>query len=669
MLASTRNKMDNYGKVHQAQQKPFVVPVPKLATPDVELDGLGVGQLGILEIDESGLIPKYRFVNAPVDKKGVQFQIMQGTYANETAYMLHSNTNDYSKRGTTFKASDIVRWVGKKARKAAGTQKVAIGWDGINNEKNLDVDKFTDTHIHFRLRGGPVNKTMGHNMGFKDSVVISHECYDPCDAPEGNPMCSPGSRLRAAKQFVEEINRRQIGMQGTRPLTQLIRATIITSDEITGLVNLDSFEVSLPDNGDHQSLGSVQAQYPGIRVERKSYVDGFSTYRVVVPDGTAAPAAVTNAGITTLANCDVCPTGYTRSTPRKKFLVTLAAGAATTQFSNVAGYVSNTPVNKQLGGVDTYFVLSNISTNETTFANAINTAGGNAVFIGEDSAVCTLTTPTTYAWAATESLTLASKAYKITLADDECGNSRLAELEAAYPELTITGDAQPTGPASGTGECLRNYTTTVFSDPVDSNGCFPDIHTFSNAPAPFYRIPWVEVVDPQGEPANVGIILEGNVFRRNVPDELYDYWAFDQDDVDGVHIEVSTHNNNYMLSACKKDIPVTTLSYFTYPSGEGWFVRRQEEKAKGYEMDMYRRNPALRAVYGQQYFSKIEKFYDSYSLEVIGSGPKNGAFDRIADHKYIYTFYFEVGRGKEFENAINGLVASARNIDVLPVSL
>lgn len=658
------------GNLKQASRKNFVVPVVNLATNAQELDELAVGQIGIVDIDNSGDVPSYTFTNAPVDRKGHQFQIMQGTFANDSKNLLQTITTDFNKRGTTFKAADIVSWRGKKARKTTGTQKVAIGWDGINDDKNLNVPKYAqDTHIYLRFTGGPVNKIFGHNKGYRTSIVIPHECYSDCSGlDEGNPLCVTGNKERAADFFIEEWNRRQIGLQGGRPLTMLARATKITTRAISGLSNFVTYEVVVPDNGDNHSLGLVQSQLPGVELSRTSYFDGFSTYEVVLPQGSAAPAAIVNDKITTLAHCSVCPTGYTATTPRKKYLVTLAAGAATTQFSGVAGYVSNTPVNKQIGGVDTYFVLSTNATNETTFANAVATNGGSATFIGSDSAVCELTTPGSYSWVSGETLTRASKQFMITLEDDECGNTRLPELQTYYPTLTITGDPSPTSPTgSGTG-CLRNYTTTVYSD-LAEGGCFPDVHTFTKStPTPFMGIHWSEVVTEQEDPDNVGIVLEGAVFKRNTDEALYDYWAYDQDDVDGVHIEVSTHSNNYSKDPCFDDIPVTTLSTFTYPSGEGWYVRRREEESNGYEMNQYRRNPALRIAFGQQYFSKLEKYYDAYYLEVVGSGPANGAFDPVADKRYMYTFYFETGRGKAFENAINGLIASSKS-EILPVSI
>lgn len=652
----------DHGKLNQATRKNFVVPVPTVATSTVPIDQLGVGQIGILDIDKTGLYDKHTFTSTPVDKKGHQFEIHQGIFSNDTIDLLHSTTTNYDKKTTTFKAKDIVRWSGKKARKVASTQQVAIGWDGVNAGKNFNVDKFNDTHINLRLTGGPINKIMGHNKGYRTSFVIPHECYNICDPdlPEGNPMCAKGLKEVAADWLLHEFNQRMIGLQGTRPLNKIIRMTKITTATISGLTTFDTYEVLVPDNGDNASFGLVQAQYPGLTIERTSFVDGISTYRVVVADGAAAPAAVSNAGITTLAYCSVCPTGYTASTAVKKYVVTLNHGAATTQFTGVTGYTANTPVSKSVENGDVYIVYSSNATNQTTFANAVNTNGGSATYIGQDSSICVLSNPSTYSWSATESLTRASKNYMITLKDDECGQSRLAELQAYYPQLTITGDASATN-------CSRNYSTTVYSDPVE-DGCFPDTYKFSEAPAPFFSIAWNEIVSASTDPDNVGIIIEGGVFKKDVPEHLYDYWAFDQDDVDGVHIEVSTHSNNYMQQPCRTDIPVTTLSYFEYPSGEGWFVRKMEEESNGYEMNHYRSNPALRAVYGQEYFSKLDKYYDSYSLEVVGSGPKNGAFDRTADHRYLYTFYFEVGRGKAFENAINGLIASS-GADVLPVSL
>lgn len=56
----------------------------------------------------------------------------------------------------------------------------------------------------------------------------------------------------------------------------------------------------------------------------------------------------------------------------------------------------------------------------------------------QDGDLCVSTVDLTYEWEAGDSCYAQTETYNITLADDECGNNRLAELQEAYPELTIT---------------------------------------------------------------------------------------------------------------------------------------------------------------------------------------------------------------------------------------
>lgn len=125
--------------------------------------------------------------------------------------------------------------------------------------------------------------------------------------------------------------------------------------------------------------------------------------------------------------------------------------------------------------------------------------------VGEVEDVCTLDSPATTSWSACGTCNTATAEYYIELNDDICGNSRLEELQAAYPSLTIT-ESTTEGEFS---ECRRRYKTTVTSTIV-CDECHDDFYEFE-APDPFEFELWKRV-DTQAEATTdckCGIYVEG----------------------------------------------------------------------------------------------------------------------------------------------------------------
>lgn len=105
------------------------------------------------------------------------------------------------------------------------------------------------------------------------------------------------------------------------------------------------------------------------------------------------------------------------------------------------------PLNKverteHIGGMSTYTILAPSATTLADYtvqqgailADCATCPTGYSL----DGDLCVATTELTYEWADGDSCFAKTEQYTITLADDECGQNRLAELQAAYPELTIT---------------------------------------------------------------------------------------------------------------------------------------------------------------------------------------------------------------------------------------
>lgn len=106
------------------------------------------------------------------------------------------------------------------------------------------------------------------------------------------------------------------------------------------------------------------------------------------------------------------------------------------------------------GGFSTYVILAPTATTLTAYTQTITSElpecdecpAGYTLTNG----LCVNTTTTTIAWTSGDTCKASTQIYTITLADDECGDNRLTELQAAYPDLTIAVATLPSVDSSRT---------------------------------------------------------------------------------------------------------------------------------------------------------------------------------------------------------------------------
>lgn len=140
------------------------------------------------------------------------------------------------------------------------------------------------------------------------------------------------------------------------------------------------------------------------------------------------------------------------------------------------------------GSIGNYVVSFESQLSDAVIANieAVNDTY-TVYFEGEAETLCIPDSqPADTSWVAGESCTVSTQQYYIDLKDTECGESRLVELQAAYPNLTITEDTTTTHT-----NCRRRYLTTVTSDVV-CEGCETPEYIFE-APADYSFEIWKAV--------------------------------------------------------------------------------------------------------------------------------------------------------------------------------
>lgn len=114
-------------------------------------------------------------------------------------------------------------------------------------------------------------------------------------------------------------------------------------------------------------------------------------------------------------------------------------------------------------------------------------------------------------WVAGATCTAIEKKYTIQLADTNCGQDKIDELAAFYPDLTV--EVSVDGEDSKIkGACQTQYETTVLTNVVCEE-CSPLLRDLfvAEAPAPFMGIHWTPEATTYDSSALMGIHLKGKV--------------------------------------------------------------------------------------------------------------------------------------------------------------
>lgn len=292
-------------------------------------------------------------------------------------------------------------------------------------------------------------------------------------------------------------------------------------------------------------------------------------------------------------------------------------------------------------------------------------------------AVCTPPAGSNITWTATgNTRSVAPKQFMITLGDTICGTSRLAELQAAYPELVIAEQG-------ASGNCARVYTTSIYSDPLYPETCSiveyeyntPDGYT-RNQVWEEYLAPLVnpDCTTPEQEDVCVaaGVKFETAGFTHQVSDCLYGYYSYDIANVDPVYMEISAHTHDWTAAPCYiTDQVVTKLRGTQFTTGDGGYIREQERSTLQYEGKVWTTNPAFNEAWGiGQFAAQPHKWYDTYRLTVAFNNNQHTIIGKVGTSTQLtYAFAFPTGTGKSFESMINGYIASLNDPKLHTVTL
>lgn len=618
----------------QSLTQVFVTNSPALLAQGKTVDSLAVGQVAILDGKTN------KSVTAPTYANNKAFKLAWGTPNVDLGIMGGvPNENEYSK---LIKGKLIRSFRGKKAQKAQ-TPLWTVGWSGDVEDTDTISGKAGEAKHLFIQLSGTIIERLYSKQGLIKQFISTPPCTDDCSLGCDVQDCSV-----ITDQLVKQINE-------DKDFKKFVRAKAIKSCSATVTTgSCYAFEVSICDTGDDVALGLAQAQYPNETIVRKSRTGSTSTYRAV-KSANVAPADLSNAGVVLIPDCPTCPGGYTSVSSKKVYTIQrtdagdgTALTAAATAYG-IVGPETIARINYEFGS-STYVVAS---------STVLTAVGADIVsFVGDSRFGCVLTSPTTTAWALAETLENQQREVRITLGDTICGTTRLAELQAAFPTLSVSL-------VNAAGSCVHTYSATITSECYKPGCAVEDVKL--TMPAMFEGNAWTLVpLVTSGTGCKCGIQIESAFFSNVTNECTFDALPYEND---VVHVLISNYNPDYNADVCSEtDWKVKQIRQVKYPQGHGAFIQRLEKESKSYDLRERSHEPLLREIQGYSFQAQPYKFYDEYVLQFETKWFTSGGWAQEESQVFNLHVFFPEGTGAAFETAINGYLASAA-VQVDPVVL
>ena len=378
---------------------------------------------------------------------------------------------------------------------------IEIGYDGINESTALFIPEGKAAVMDIVVEGLVASMFFG-----QESFIIQKRVYRAV----GESMQAVTRRL--VKELNEEVIPTATGWASTTDvLSQFLEIGVIDSTTTTTVgVNSAFSSLTLVNNGDSNALADVQAQYPNYTVVQTARDGDNTTYTIVRPQADPALASYVKTVVDVDGKgCADCLATYSLVDGGYVYHVSIEDDGVDLTTTLARLVTGETQLDK-LGNKDgrgTYAIVMPAIMAQVAI-DAIITARPEAEvkYLGEIKDVCSKTTTTTTAWVAGETCVATTKGFSIIVKDNDCGATRLPELQAAYPDLVITEDGV-------VGGCKRKYNTTVPTNIVCPE-CSPIFLQpfYGEAPDNFEGISWEAVAETYDADALMGITIKGKPF-------------------------------------------------------------------------------------------------------------------------------------------------------------
>jgi hypothetical protein len=482
-----------------------------------------------------------------------------------------------------------------------------VGYNGKPGTE-LTFNAGETTELSILLSGEPMAI-----LGYHNAELLLHMQFTaPQDPAEVNNEKIVLEAIKALKN--EEF-------MGQFPIEELIEITPINSSNpasVTGTSHL-MLNLKVEDLGDSGALGEVQAAYPGAVVRRSDRKGLTSTYTILVEGGDDAVAA-----------SDI-----------KEGLAYEIVTAGDTDFTAIGAADNN---------VGTQFIATGAGTGTGT-ADAIGAVDYSYEVDGQTI---------TKSWEEVAQGKAKTETYTIRLADKNGTDSRLSEIQAAYPELTITEVADSYSPAL----CQRDYQTTVATNVVfeECDPAFRDLFS-SEAPRTFDFVDWEAEEVVYDANAKMGIRFKGKDVTLSPNGEALRhqfpfYNTSTRIEVSGGYpIDVNESFAHYKGGV----MPIKLISRAKEQSNLGANLMDWEVRGKAYFTngnDPKHDNLFARSIYGRE--SDLDELtqYVVYGLKIARS-KYSQSFNGKQEENFTYHIVVEKDKHADVEALLNDLATEA----------
>lgn len=341
-----------------------------------------------------------------------------------------------------------------------------VGWDGVNSDTSFKFYKGQTLEFQMTIGGIAATFFNGEDCYTVRSLVNIPNA-DTVFCEELADTCTAVDCRSHTISLVKSLN--EYLLPGGEVLSKYfdIYPIFSTPTPNGSPVTKYKFELEYCGFGGDYELSKVSAQYPGLDIKQNTLTGKFEA----VKNANVAPVAYSVRKADILKGCEDCPAGYDEITAGVVYGIALEDDGAdlTANIKLLPGSVANSVVKTgQDFGVGHYIVVLNdelTGAEETTFITDNPTA--IVKYLGTKQAFCTDDTVETHAWVAAGTIEYSKVTYRIVVADD-CNGSRLADVQAAYPDLTITQ-------VGTTTNCVSVFQAVVEIEASEFEGCDPDI--------------------------------------------------------------------------------------------------------------------------------------------------------------------------------------------------
>lgn len=635
--------------LHGSDNRHFVTPSGRTAAAGQKSYQLAVDQIGLFPVTSTAAVTNLNNVH-----KRTEFVFRQGKAKIEG-------------RTSGTKASSTVPFM------LSNVEKVTIGYPRITEQKfdyfrvgwNGDSND-TETSFKFRagdtwnfaitLGGDPITY-VNQNGCFtaQINVAVPPAPYSDCGTP-GDP-CAIVDCKEQTLQMVDQIL--NFPLPTGEKLSKFLEVVPIM--DVVDTVSTTSYTYHCLEYcgfGDANELAFVQAQYPNYDIHRDTLTGKF----VLIAPTADVIANYTSTLPSLIKGCEDCPAGYT-AVPEAFVYAIQIEDNGVNESVDVQAISLNTVaasavrVSSDFGtGYYTVQTTAELTpAEEAAFIVAFPTAMIN--LLGTTAAVCSNATVTSTAWTACGTCVASQEVYRIMVPDD-CNGSRLSELAAAYPNLSID--------LVSSENCVSIYETVVATDLNCDEGCsqaIVQLHFNSEAPAPFaigaswYHVPAVVAANADRK---CGIEVKAKPFIINASECMINELPFM-----ATSVRIKSISGGYTLDhsinsfrSINNPVAVLRLDRAQDLDNLGGDLRAFEQMGKFYFENQPMRDSAFsRALTGTQ--TRLEGLSQYVDASITVSDVRKTGMNSATSNSITYHFLVPVGRSAAIEDLLKEIAGKA----------